>query len=136
MKNTEKTKGYTLIEIMVAMVILGIIASIAIPSYNGYIRNGRLQECSNEVAAIRLAQEEHFIEFDTYFGDGAIGIAALEGASRGLYNSTFTTPAQIAAADCTFQVGVGNSGVIATSYLITATGQNNLDVSDSMTFGN
>jgi type IV pilus assembly protein PilE len=61
------SKGVTLIELMVAIAILAIITSIAIPAYNGYIKTSYKAECQTEVSAIKLAQEEHFLEYGSYF---------------------------------------------------------------------
>ena len=118
---------------MVATVILATLAAIAIPAYTNYVRSGRLQECANEVAAIRLAEEEFRMERNTYFM--AADIAALEVASLGYYQSTFTTPAAILAANCRINVVAGAAG-LADSYTVTSIGQNELDVSDTIILGN
>ncbi len=61
--------GVTLVEILIAMGILAVIAAIAIPAYNGYIAESRKAEGWNNLAAIRLAQEEYFLENNRYFPD-------------------------------------------------------------------
>jgi type IV pilus assembly protein PilE len=59
--------GFTLIELMVTVAILAILTAIAIPAYNGYIITARKAECQTEASAIKLAQEEFFLQNASYF---------------------------------------------------------------------
>lgn len=79
-------KGFTLIELMVTLAILGILAAIAIPAYNGYITTARMSEAQNNLAALRLAEEEYFLENNEYF-EGA-NTAAIETDSDNLWAAT------------------------------------------------
>ena len=86
MVNTNFKNGFTLIEMLITLAILGIVAAIAIPSYNGYITTAKMSEAQNNLAAIRLAQEEYFLENNNYFL-GA-DYQTLESASNGLWRRT------------------------------------------------
>lgn len=79
-------KGFTLIELVISVAILGILAGIAIPAYNGYILKGKMLEPQNSLAALRLAEEEYFLEKNTYF-DGT-DTNDLQTNSEGLWEAS------------------------------------------------
>ena len=79
-------KGFNLIELMITVAILGVLAGIAIPAYNGYISTAKMSEAHNNLAALRLAQEEFFLENNNYFQGS--GWSAIETASGNLWTRT------------------------------------------------
>ena len=113
--NISANKGFTLIELMIAVAVLAILAAVAIPAYNGYIRTTLESGCIQEVASIRIAEEEFFSENNGYFA-GA-GIAALQANSLTIYQNN--TPA--VDRHCTYAVVVAGN-----TYTVTATGANKL----------
>jgi len=128
-----KQLGVTLFELMITLAVIAVVVGIAIPMYSGYTLTAFRTECTNEVAAIELAQNEFFLENNTYFGAGDTVIGDIETSSGGLYVSGYTvagtpaaTAANLLAARCTYAITAGGTGVIATSFQITATGQNEL----------
>ena len=58
--------GFTLMEVMIVVVIIGIIAAIAIPSYSGYVTRTRRAEAITALETIALNEEKNFAEKGQY----------------------------------------------------------------------
>lgn len=58
--NMKKNRGFTLIEIMIVVVIIGILASVAIPQYSAYILKGKLAEPRANLSEMRVRMERYF----------------------------------------------------------------------------
>ena len=59
-------KGFTLIEIMIVVAIIGILASIAIPSYQDYVLKGRAAEAPGILSDLRIKMEQCFQDNRSY----------------------------------------------------------------------
>ena len=61
-------KGFTLIELMIVVAIIGILATIALPAYSNYVRSGKATEATSTLASARVQMEQHFQDNRTYVG--------------------------------------------------------------------
>ena len=69
-------KGFTLIEMMIVVTIIGILASIAIPSYEDYVKKGRAAEATGTLADLRIKMEQCFQDNRSYATCGAFCMPA------------------------------------------------------------
>jgi type IV pilus assembly protein PilE len=65
----NKVAGITLIELMVVMVIIGILTSIALPSYRNYMLRANRVDAKAALLQLAAAQEKHYLQNNTYTTD-------------------------------------------------------------------
>lgn len=100
----SRSRGFTLIELMITVAIVGILAAVAYPSYTEYVQRGRLAEATGEIGTMRVRLEQFYQDNRNYGSTGsACGVP---------------TPA----ATPTFTFSCDNGGGSNQTFLITATG--------------
>jgi prepilin-type N-terminal cleavage/methylation domain-containing protein len=70
-------KGFTLIELMVVIAVIGILASIALVSLTGVQRSARDAQRKSDISTYRTALERHYANFNYYPGSAAAGDCSL-----------------------------------------------------------
>lgn len=82
-------KGFTLIELMIVVAIIGILAAIAIPNFVKFQCRSKQSEAKGNLKAIYVAQEAYRGEYDTYWGVlSSIGFVPKGGKIRYIYSTT------------------------------------------------
>ena len=72
-------KGFTLIEVMIVVAIIGILAAIAMPNYTRYVERARATEATSALADMRIRMEQRFQDNRSYAGNDAVLCAAPTG---------------------------------------------------------
>ncbi|MGZ5008108.1 MAG: type IV pilin protein [Methylobacter sp.] len=93
----NKQKAFTLIELMVAVAIIGLLAGIAYPSYKDSVRKSRRADVKSVVLGLANAMERRFTETNSYLGaaagsadTGAPGIYTVPAATASYYTVTIS----------------------------------------------
>lgn len=94
--------GFTLIELMIVVVILGILSTLAYPAYTDYIRRGRVTDAVAQLAEFNLRMEQ----------------ASQDNGNYGVDSCAVQVPAQTSYFKTTCELGEKGQ-----SYVATATGQ-------------
>jgi type IV pilus assembly protein PilE len=60
------SRGFTIIEVMIVVVIVAILASVALPQYTDYVTRSKIQEATSALLAQRVKMEQYFQDARTY----------------------------------------------------------------------
>ena len=104
-------RGFTLIELMIVVAVIGILATIAYPSYQDYIRKARRIDAQGVMLDIQLQQEKYRVNHVSYGSLTDLGsfpsdyyTFAISGNTASAYTITATAKAgtsQASDTDCT-----------------------------------
>lgn len=124
--NAFRHKGFTLIELMITVAVIGILAAVALPSYNDYIRRSTIQEAFATLADLRVKLEQFYQNNRGYGTTGQATPCGHDGTA---------SQVNVAATNGKFTF-VCALGANNQSYTITATGATGVAVGHTYTIDN
>jgi type IV pilus assembly protein PilE len=74
-KTPESSRGFTLIELMIAVAVVGMLAAVVYPSYTAYVKRGKIAAALGEMSAVRVRLEQYYQDNRNYGSDaGKCGV--------------------------------------------------------------
>ena len=110
-----RTRGFTLIELMIVVAIIAIIATLGFPAYQDSVRKGKRAEAKSRLLHIAQLQERNFTQNNTY----TTNIAGLLGIAGTVYSSDTNDTGS----GYQITVAAAAGSTIAESFVLTATRQ-------------
>lgn len=140
----RKQQGFTLIELMIVVAIIGVLASVALPAYQSYLIRAQVAEGLNVTGSVKNAVAEYYSNFGDFPADNdeaavqaatsyagnfvesinvagaVISIEFGNSANAALNGETVTLTASAAANNGSISWSCASGGVISDTYLPSA----------------
>jgi len=116
MKKT--TSGFTLLELIISIAIIGLLAAVAVPSYGGYINTSCMTVAASNMQGLRTLQQNHNLEYGRY-------VSGIHDGNNPTASTLEKTTLKWIANDndeYKYVITVGSTGKISNSYKIQVTG--------------
>jgi prepilin-type N-terminal cleavage/methylation domain-containing protein len=91
-KGSAKRQGFTLMELMSVVAIVGILSAVAIPTFSNYIYKARTSEATEFLGVIRLREESYRSEFGVYCPTLPVSVAVNDYTQLDTHNNLVPDP--------------------------------------------
>lgn len=121
LKVKNRAIGFTLIEMMVVVAIMGIIAAVAIPAYTDHVRSGHRADAQAALVALAQHMERRYSENNSYCNSGTTNITTCGTDTTGDTGapSLFSSTVPLDGGDAVYNLTIDS--VTATSFTVKAT---------------
>lgn len=69
MNKLHLSRGFTLMELLIALAIVGLLAAVAIPNYQAYVKKGQRSEAQAALTELAQYMQRHYTNSGSYYAD-------------------------------------------------------------------
>lgn len=110
----RQARGFTLIEIMIGLVIVGILTAVALPAYNNYIIRARVAEAATALSGLQPTAEQYWFNNRSYINLPLPGNSATFTYSIAATDTSYVAKATGAGSMAGFVYTINQGGARAT----------------------